>query len=325
MIYTLTLNPAVDYVMEVDALCPGGTNRARGARLHFGGKGVNVSAVLKELGVETVALGFVAGFTGEALERDAARRGIPTDFIRLSEGHTRINVKLRGEVETELNAPGPTVTEADITRLFGKLEQVKVGDTLVLSGSVPPGLASTVYADILSALAGRGIRFAVDAAGELLRHTLPHRPFLIKPNRSELEGLCGRALTDDDQLTQAARTLQAQGAQNVLVSLGPDGALLLDGQGRVHRRRALPGKAVNTIGAGDSMLAGFFAGLEQNVAHSLSSDGIPGRDITSLPGMSGLEQDIDCALDLAVAAGCATAFSPCLATRADISVLYPEL
>ena len=295
MIYTLTLNPAIDYVLEVDPLTWGGTNRARAGRISFGGKGINVSTVLAHLGLKSVALGFIAGFTGDALEQDVDRRGILTDFVRLPQGDTRINVKLKGEAETELNAPGPAVTARDMETLYQKLERLAGGDTLILSGSLPPSLPPTVYADILARWSGRGVRFVVDAAGALLTNTLPHRPFLIKPNRSELEELCGQRLDTDDELTRAARALQTQGARNVLVSLGPEGALLLDEGGQLHRRAAYPGKAVNTVGAGDAMVAGFLAGFEKGY---------------------------DAALTLAVAAGCATAFSPDLATAAEIQALY---
>ena len=296
MIYTLTLNPALDYVLAVDTLTWGGTNRARAGRIYFGGKGINVATVLGQLGLESVCLGLIAGFTGDALEQALRRRGMATDFVRLPQGDTRINVKLKGEAETELNAPGPAVTAEDMEALYQKLEQLNSGDTLVLSGSLPPSLPKTVYADILARWSGRGVRFVVDAAGELLTNTLPYRPFLIKPNRAELEELCGHELDSDDALAQAAQDLQNQGARNVLVSLGPDGALLLDEGGQLHRRAAHPGVAVNTVGAGDAMVAGFLAGADRGP---------------------------DYALDLAVAAGCATAFSPDLATAPEIQALFP--
>ncbi len=298
MIYTLTLNPAIDYVMEVGPIRWGGTNRARQAAAWPGGKGINVSTVLSRLGVETVALGFVAGATGEALAAAVAAQGVAADFLRLPGGETRVNVKLRGREETELNAPGPHVAPEDMARLYGQLERLARGDTLVLAGSVPSSLSPGVYGEILAHLAGRGVRAVVDAEGESLARALPCRPFLVKPNRAELEALWGGPLETEAGLVRAAEALRARGAENVLVSLGPEGALLVDQTGAVRRRRAAPGRAVNTVGAGDSMVAGFLAGADRGW---------------------------ETALALGVAAGCATAFSPGLARREDILALYRTL
>lgn len=298
MIYTLTLNPAIDYVMEADALTWGGTNRARRTAMYFGGKGINVSTVLARLGAETTALALTAGFTGAALEEAVGKRGFPAEFFRLPGGETRVNVKLKGETETELNAPGPAVAPADLELLYARLDRLEPGDTLVLAGSVPPTLPEDIYAAILTRLSGRDIRAVVDAAGSLLENALACRPFLVKPNRAELEALCRRPMDTDEAVAQGARELLSRGAENVLVSLGPDGALLLDSGGAVHRRRAVPGRTVNTVGAGDSMVAGFLAGLERGW---------------------------EAALTLAVAAGCATAFSPDLARREDILALCRAL
>ncbi len=295
MIYTVTFNPAIDYVMRLPVLREGETNRATDAELHFGGKGINVSCVLSELGVENTALGFIAGFTGEALVAHLAERGIHTDFIRLPEGLTRINVKVKteqeGAQETEINAAGPAIPETCMDALMAKLDTLAEGDTLVLAGSIPPSLPKDTYSRILERLAGRGIRFVVDAEGELLTATLPHHPFLIKPNRAELEGIVGRALPTDDDLQKAAAELQRLGAVNVLVSLGGDGALLLDEHGVCHREPALSILPVNTVGAGDSMVAGFLAGVERSYGY---------------------------ALRLGIACGGATAGSEGLATRSSI-------
>ena len=294
MIYTLTFNPAIDYVMRIDRLRRGETNRSKSEDIQFGGKGINVSTVLANLGCKTVALGFIAGFTGEALDRAVTGRGVRTDFIRLPAGNTRINVKLKSDAETEINAQGAVIGEQDLMKLYEKLDAIAAGDTLVLAGSVPGTLPQDVYEQILSRLQGREIRFVVDATGELLTNVLKYHPFLIKPNRAELEEICGRELQTDEEIAEAARELKAKGAQNVLVSLGGDGALLVDEFDRVHRQAAFQGKAVNTVGSGDSMVAGFLVGAER---------------------------DYDYALTLGNAAGSATAFSPRLATKEEIMAL----
>lgn len=294
MIYTLTFNPAIDYVMRIDKLNRGETNRSVSEDIQFGGKGINVSTVLANLGVETAALGFIAGFTGEALDRAVRERGVKTDFIRLKSGNTRINVKLKSDVETEINAQGPAIAEEDIAALYKKLDAVSEGDTLVLAGSVPGTMPQNIYERILSRLDGRGVRFVVDATGELLTGALKYRPFLIKPNRAELEEICGRRLETDEAVAAAARELKQKGAVNVLVSLGADGALLVDEFDRVHRRQVIPGKAVNTVGSGDSMVAGFLVGAGRSYEY---------------------------AMDLGSAAGSATAFSDGLAAKEDIMAL----
>lgn len=273
MIYTLTLNPALDYVMRLPSLTEGATNRAVSTDLQFGGKGVNVSLVLSELGVENTALGFAAGFTGAALTAYLTDKGIRADFIPLPEGLTRINVKLKTpeglHSETEINASGPAIPAECMDALYRKLDALTEGDTLVLAGSIPASLPKDTYRAVMERLAGRGIRFVVDAEGVLLTETLPYRPFLVKPNRAELEGITGRALPTDSDLKEAAAVLQGAGAVNVLVSLGGEGALLLDENGVCHRVPALPIKAVNTVGAGDSMVAGFLAGAERGYDYAL--------------------------------------------------------
>lgn len=294
MIYTLTFNPAIDYVMRINELVWGETNRSNSEEIHFGGKGINISTILTNLGIDNIALGFVAGFTGEALVQAVEKRGIKSDFIRLAKGNTRINVKLKSGQETEINAQGPEISDKDIAKLYDKLQSIQSGDTLVLAGSVPSTLPKSIYEDILHSLQGRGIRFAVDATGKLLTNVLKYKPFLIKPNRAELEEIFEKTLDDDEKIASAARELQAQGAVNVLVSLGGDGALLLDEFGKIHRASAIPGKVVNTVGSGDSMVAGFLAGAER---------------------------DYDYALRLGSAAGSATAFAPGLAEKEDIMAL----
>lgn len=301
MIYTLTLNPALDYIVRLPAIREGQTNRAVSTELQFGGKGVNVSLVLAELGISSVALGFAAGFTGAALTAYLTERGVRADFIPLPEGLTRINIKLKTpegvHPETEINASGPAIPAACMEALCARLDTLTAGDTLVLAGSIPTSLSKGTYRRIMERLAGRGIRFVVDAEGALLTETLPYRPFLIKPNRAELEGIMGRELPTDNDLKEAAAEMQRRGAVNVLISLGGDGALLLDENGEYHRANALPVIPVNTVGAGDSTVAGFLAGVGFGYEY---------------------------ALKLAMACGGATAAGEGLATASLIQALMKE-
>ncbi len=296
MIYTVTLNPAVDYTLRVNEFTAGVLNRPTDTSLSFGGKGVNVSRVLTALGVQNRALGFVAGEVGEMLESGLRRLGLDTDFVHLATGNTRINVKIATENETELNAIGPTVDAAAFARLTAQIEALVDGDTLCLCGSVPPGCGADTYARLLSCVANKDVFTVVDATGELLLRALAYRPHLIKPNRDELCALVGRDLPDDESVLVAARDLQKRGARNVLVSLGGDGAILLTEEGAVHRRAAYCGTVRGTVGAGDSMVAGYLAALEWG-------------------------ENVDKALRFAVAAGSATAFSDRLATREAVESL----
>ncbi|MEE1277936.1 MAG: 1-phosphofructokinase [Acutalibacteraceae bacterium] len=291
MIYTVTFNPALDYVMHTGTLINGKTNRSQTEELYFGGKGINVSYVLSQLGVSTTALGFVAGFTGDALEAAVKDWGIKTDFVHLANGLTRINVKLKGECETEINAQGPSIDKDALDALFLKLDVIKNGDTLVLAGSVPSSLPSDIYESILKRLSGRGVRFVVDATGKLLENTLQFKPFLIKPNIDELCEVLNIKIEAEEELIAAAKRLQEKGAQNVLVSLGGDGAVLLADDGKIYKKPACKGTPVNTVGCGDSMLAGFLAGYQKGAEHALA---------------------------LAVAAGGATAFKSWLAEKEEI-------
>jgi len=301
VIYTLTMNPAIDYVVRLNGPLEAGTiNRSAGEAFQFGGKGINVSNVLRNLGQETVALGFVAGETGAWLERGLAAMGLATRFIRLSRGQTRINVKVKAETETEINGMGPEIGPKDLVRLYEQLDGLVAGDVLVLSGSVPGCMGKDTYEKILAAATGGGILTVVDAAGELLTRTLKHRPFLIKPNDKELADLFCRELETEADMVSAARELQARGARNVLVSLGKDGALLVDEWGTVHRMACPQGEVVNSVGAGDSMVAGFLAGwLETG--------------------------NYDAALKMGIAAGSATAFSLGLADRAAVECLLGQM
>ncbi len=301
MIYTVTFNPALDYIIRIPDFAPGETNRAEGEELVVGGKGINVSFILGQLGMENVALGFLAGDTGELLRSRVEAAGVRTDFVTLPAGITRINVKLKSGQETELNGRGPDIPQASLDALLFKLDALGEGDTLALAGSIPATLPPDIYERILSRLQGRGVRFVVDATGELLRRCLPFRPFLIKPNHIELGELTGQTLSPADHaaLAGAAKTLQAQGARNVLVSLAGDGALLVAETGEVFYQKAAKGKVENSAGAGDSMVAGFLAGYAKG----------------------GYAE----ALRLGAAAGGATAFSVGLATRAQIEAVYQSL
>ena len=299
MIYTVTFNPALDYVVRMDALALGQVNRTVSEDVQLGGKGINVSWVLRELGHENVALGFVAGFTGKAIEDGLAAKGVATDFIHLPAGLTRINVKLKAGEETEINGKGPDISAEALEELFHKLDALGEGDVLVLAGSIPASMPSDVYESILARLEGKNVLCAVDATRDLLVNVLKYKPFLIKPNNHELGEIFGRVLTTDEEIRECAEKLQQQGARNVLVSMAGDGAMLLDENGGCHRLAAYKGKVKNSVGAGDSMVAGFLAGYldSGDYAH---------------------------ALRVGSAAGSATAFSDVLATRPEIEALLNQ-
>lgn len=267
----MTFNPALDYVVHMDELRRGKTNRTRAEEWHVGGKGINVSAMLHTLGAETVALGIIAGFTGDEIQRDLDARGIPNDLIRLEEGMSRVNIKLKDGRETEINAGGPDIPPQALEAILQKLDALTADDTLVLSGSVPRSLPPDLYETVFRCLMGRGVRIVVDAERDLLCRVLPYRPFLIKPNRAELSDIVGAPLMTDEDIAEAAHRLQERGAQNVLVSLGRDGAMLLDEHGTIHRAPTLGADIppVNTVGAGDSMVAGFLCGIAQGYDRGL--------------------------------------------------------
>ena len=299
MIYTVTFNPAIDYVVHTDMMKLGGTNRSSAEEMYFGGKGINVSAVLMELGVPSRALGFTAGFTGEAIENGIRAMGIESDFVRLPEGNSRINVKIKADEETELNGQGPHIDDGSLEKLFAKLDRLSDGDTLVLAGSIPNSLPSDIYEKILQRLSGRKIKAVADATKDLLLNVLKYEPFLVKPNNFELGEMFGVTLENDRDIELYARKLQQMGAVNVLVSMAGDGALLIDENGKCRRCGVCKGTVKNSVGAGDSMLAGFLAG---------SADG-----------------DYGYALKLGTAAGGATAFSDGLAKKSLIDELLCQL
>ena len=301
MIYTVTFNPAIDYVVRLDApLEVGEVNRAGGEDCVLGGKGINVSGVLAQLDCPSVALGFVAGETGAWLERGLEKQGLETDFVHLEQGMTRINVKIKAGQETELNGAGPDIPESAVRQLEEQLDELNENDILILAGSIPRSLPQDTYERLLARLQGKGVRAVVDATRDLLANVLQYRPFLIKPNNHELGEIVGRELKTDAEIIAAARALQEKGACNVLVSMAGDGAILVDETGKVHRIGCPRGKVVNSVGAGDSMVAGFVAGWMQTGSY-------------------------DMALRLGTACGSATAFSLGLATREKIEELLKQI
>ena len=299
MVYTVTFNPAIDYVVHVDDMEPGMTNRTKSEEIYFGGKGINVSIVLKELGITSKALGFVAGFTGKAIEDGMQDMGVDTDFVTLESGNSRINVKIKSKEETELNAQGPRISESAINEIFDKLSKLEDGDTLVLAGSIPNTLPADIYEKILASLQDKEIKSVVDATGDLLLNVLKYKPFLIKPNNHELGEMFKTEIKNNDDVIKYAKKLRELGARNVLISMAGDGAILIDENDEVHHLGVCKGTVKNSVGAGDSMVAGFIAG---------SSTG-----------------DYEYALKLGTATGGATAFSDGLAKRADIDALLKTL
>lgn len=292
MIYTVTFNPAIDYVVHTGGLALGSVNRSQSEEMYFGGKGINVSMILAELGVRSIALGFIAGFTGDAIEQGVRAKGIETDFVRLPDGNSRINVKIKSGEETEINGQGPDIGPEAIEKLYARLDKLKEGDTLILAGSVPSSMPSDIYERIIGKYSGNGVRMVVDASKDLLLKVLRFHPYLIKPNDFELAEMFGVELSGDADIIKYAGELRKMGACNVIVSMAGNGSLLLDNEGNVHRYGVCRGTVRNSVGAGDSMLAGFLAG---------SADG-----------------DLDYGMKLGTACGGATAFSEGLADRKSV-------
>lgn len=260
MIYTVTFNPSLDYIVTVKDFKTGIVNRTQNEIIYPGGKGINVSMVLKNLGFENTALGFVAGFTGDAIVKLLEEKGVSTDFIHVEEGVSRINVKLRSNEESEINGQGPAIRPEDIQKLYRKLDQLQAGDVLVLAGSIPDVMPGSMYMDIMAYLKDRDIRIVVDATRDLLMNVLEYGPFLIKPNNHELGEIFAVELKEKEEVITYAKKLQEKGARNVLVSMAGDGAVLVTEDGQVFRAAAPKGKVVNSVGAGDSMVAGFLSG-----------------------------------------------------------------
>ena len=300
MIYTVTFNPSLDYIVSIQDFELGKTNRTTGEQMLAGGKGINVSTVLKNLGVDNVALGFVAGFTGKEIERMAKESGIICDFITLEEGCSRINVKMKDFDGTEVNGMGPVIHEDAVEQLKKQLRELNQGDILVLAGSIPSCMSDSIYRDIMSELKDKGIHFVVDATKDLLMNVLEFHPFLIKPNNHELGEIFGVELTTRESVVPYAKKLQEMGARNVLVSMAGQGAVLLDENENVYMLPAPKGTLINAVGAGDSMVAGFIAGWTKT-------------------------QDSYHAFKMGVSAGSASAFSEILATKEDVERVYRSI
>jgi len=300
MIYTLTLNPSLDYTVWTREFLVGRINRTECEKLYPGGKGINVSAVLKTLGYSSINLGFIAGFTGDEIKRLTEEFGCKCDFIRVENGVSRINVKLKAQEETEINGRGPEITSYDVKLLSEQLENLSTGDFLVLAGSIPASLPQDFYMQILKMLDGKGVKTIVDASGSSLVTALKYRPFLIKPNVHELGDALGRCLGSNSEIISAAKELQALGAQNILVSMAGDGAIFIDADGNVTCSAAPRGQVVNSVGAGDSMVAGFIAGFLES-------------------------GDYSHAFKLGLAAGSASAFNEWLAPKEDILMLLKQV
>ena len=300
MIYTVTFNPSLDYIVSMNGFEMGMTNRTTKEQIFPGGKGINVSIVLSNLGIENTALGFTAGFTGEEIEKETRKMGLHTDFIHVENGFSRINVKLKDYDGTEINGMGPDITKDFIDKMYEKLDRLQKGDALVLAGSIPKCLPDSIYSNIMERLQEKGILFVVDATKDLLLNVLQYKPFLIKPNNHELGEIFGVELHAREDVVPYARKLQEKGARNVLVSMSGEGAVLVDETGSVHALPAPKGILVNAVGAGDSMVAGFLAGWTQ-------------------------KGDYGYAFRMGLSTGSASAFSEFLATKKEVEQVFATL
>lgn len=300
MIYTVTFNPALDYTVSVDDFKMGMTNRTTEEKIFPGGKGINVSIVLRNLGFDNTALGFIAGFTGEEIKRRVEQIGCRAEFIKVKEGLSRINVKLKSAEGTEINGAGPDIDADSLQKLLGRMDEIQKGDILVLAGSIPKSLPDSIYMDIMERLKDKDILIVVDATKDLLVNVLKHHPFLIKPNNHELAEIFKAEIKDKKDVAVYAKKLQEMGARNVLVSMAGNGAVLLAENGEIYEANAPKGKLVNAVGAGDSMVAGFLAGwLETG--------------------------NYEKAFHMGVATGSASAFSEELATLKEVEELLKQL
>ena len=300
MIYTVTFNPSLDYIVSVDNFKLGLTNRTGSELLLPGGKGINVSTVLMNLGIESTALGFVAGFTGDEVVRRLEQMGVKNGFIRIPDGFTRINLKLKSIDGTEINGQGPEISEEKVEQLMVQLDELSEGDVLFLSGSIPASMPSDAYQKIMERLKDKAVRIVVDATQDLLMNVLPYHPFLIKPNNHELGDIFGVQLNTRKEVIPYGKKLQEMGAQNVLISMAGEGAVLIAADGRIIDAPAPKGVLVNGVGAGDSMVAGFMAGWME-------------------------KKDYEYAFHMGVAAGSASAFSENLATKEEIEAVYQQV
>lgn len=300
MINTITLNPSLDYVVKVDSFKVDSLNRSKEEQVYAGGKGINVSIVLKNLGVENTALGYIAGFTGDEILKQINNHGVNCDFIKLENGISRINVKLKSDGETEINGSGPEITENDLKALYEKLSNLSKGDYLILSGSIPSSVPDDIYERIMKSLLEKEVEFVVDATKDLLLKVLKYKPFLIKPNHHELAEMFNVELKNDDDIITYGKKLQEMGAKNVLISMAGDGAILLPENGEAIKREVPKGILKNSVGAGDSMVAGFLCGyLKYN--------------------------NIDEAFKMGIATGSASAFSEELATKEEVEKLLAQM
>ena len=292
MIYTITLNPSIDYIVRLDKLVTGITNRTSSEEYYYGGKGINVSLVLAELGLDSTAYGFVAGFTGKAIENGIRNDHIITDFIKLKEGISRINIKIKAGEETEINGQGPHITEQELERLLQKIDRLSNGDTLVLAGSIPNTMPDDVYERMMERIRFKSVRIVVDATKKLLVNSLKYKPFLIKPNRQELSEIFDVEVKTEDDIERYAKELQKLGARNVLISLGGEGAMLIDENGKKYKAGVMKEKVLNTVGSGDSMVAGFVAGYEKSgdYAYALKIGSVCGNATAFLPGLATKEK-----------------------------------
>ncbi len=300
MINTITLNPSLDYIVKVEDFKVGHVNRTSKEDIYPGGKGINVSIVLKNLGVKNRALGFTAGFTGEEIEKLVANHGVDNEFIRLEKGMSRINVKLKSKEESEINGMGPDISKNDIEKLYEKLEALKAGDFVVLAGSIPNTLPDDIYETIMKDFKDKEINFVVDATKDLLLNVLKYKPFLIKPNHHELGEMFNVKLNSKDEIITYAKKLQEIGARNVIISMAGDGAILIEENGEITISDTPKGTLVNSVGAGDSMVGGFLAGIAE-------------------------KKNVKEAFKMGVATGSASAFSEGLATRDKVEELLKQL
>ncbi len=300
MIYTVTFNPSLDYIVGIEKLNLGEVNRAVEEHILPGGKGINVSIVLTNLGIDNTALGFTAGFTGREITREIHGFGCKTDFIEIADGMSRINVKVHEKIETELNGLGPDITEEHVRKLFDKLNNLTEDDVLVLAGSIPNSMPDSIYADILKYVSDKKVKVVVDATKELLVNVLEYKPFLIKPNNHELGEIFGIKLTSKAEVLEYAKRLQQKGARNVLVSMAGDGAVFVSENGETYSSEAPKGKLINSVGAGDSMVAGFVAGYME-------------------------KREFEYAFKMGISAGSASAFSENLATKQEVLAIYNTL
>ena len=292
MIYTVTLNPSIDYIVRLDKLTSGITNRTTSEEYYYGGKGINVSLVLAELDLDSTAYGFVAGFTGKAIENGIRNDHIITDFIKLKEGISRINIKIKAGEETEINCQGPHIDEQELERLLQKIDRIQPGDTLILAGSIPNTMPDDTYEIMMQRIGDKDVRIVVDATKQLLVNSLKYHPCLIKPNRQELSEIFNVEVKTEEDIEHYAKELQKLGARNVLISLGGEGAMLIDENGGKHKAGVLKEKVINTVGSGDSMVAGFVAGYVKtgDYGYALKLGSVCGNATAFLSGLATKEK-----------------------------------